>query len=103
MFADLARVVSQVTVPHRFVRCLECVEVRRKRRLCIHHDVFAAWNADDEVRTQRPVVRRRRHLRDVVAMLDHPRVLDDVPQLGLPPAAAYVRCPERVREAPGSL
>ena len=41
--------------------------------------------------------------RDVVAMLDHPGVLHDVPQLGLAPAAAYVRCAERVREAAGAL
>ena len=103
VLADLARVVGEAELPLGVVGGLERVEVRGERRLRVHHDVLAARDAHDEVGAQRAVVGRGGRLRDEVAVLDHPRELDDVSQLRLAPAAAHVRRAEGVREAPGAL
>ncbi len=103
VLADLARVVCEVELPLRVVRGLERVEVRRERRLRIDHDVLAARDADDEVGPQRALLGRRRRLGDEVTVLDHPGVLDDVPQLRFAPAPAHVRRAQGVREVPGAL
>ena len=103
VLADLARVVGEPQLPLRLVGRLERVEVGDERRLRIDDDVLTARNADDEVGPQRAVVRRRRHLRHVVAVLDHAGVLDDVAELRLAPTPAHVRRAKRVREAPGAF
>ena len=65
--------------------------------------MLAARNADDEIRTQETVLRGLRRLGDVVAVLDHPGVLDDVAQLRLSPAPAHVRGAQGVGQAPRAL
>ena len=58
--------------------------------------------ADDEVRAQPSVLGRDVRLRLEVAVLDHPRHLDDAAQLDLAPAAAHVRpVAERADEVAG--
>ena len=57
----------------------------------------------DEIGAEAPSSVDDGRLRDVVAVLDHAGVLDDVAQLRLAPAPADVRRSERVREAAGPL
>ena len=87
----------------RVVGRLERVEIRGERRLRVDDDVLPAGDAHDEIGAQSAVVGRHGRLRDVVAVLDHAGVLDDVAQLRLAPAPADVRRAERVREAAGPL
>ena len=57
---------------------------------------------DDDVGPEHVAVGVRRRLLLVeVAVLDHPRHLDDAPQLDLAPAAADVRRAQRGHEVPG--
>ena len=103
MLANLPRVVREAALALGLVGRLEGVEVRGQRRLRVDDDVLSAGDPDDEVRSQRAVLGRRARLRHVVAVLDHPGELDDVPQLRLAPAPAHMRRAERVREASRSL
>ena len=85
-------------------RRLERLEVGGERNLRVDDDVLPAGNADDEVGAEEIAVAvARRRLGDEVAVLEHPRELDDVPELRLAPAAAHGRRAERVREAAGAL
>ena len=103
MLANLPRVVREAALALGVVGRLEGVEVCGQRRFRVHDDVLSAGDPDDEVGSQRAVVGRRARLRHVVAVLDHPGELDDVPQLRLAPAPTHMRRAERVREAPRSL
>ena len=103
VLADLPRVICETQLSLRLVGRLERVEVRDERRFRVDHDVLSARYADDEIRPQGAVLRRRRHLRHVVAVLDHAGVLDDVAELCLAPAPANVRGAKCVRQAPGTL
>jgi hypothetical protein len=103
VLAHLARVVGEAQLPLSLVRGLERVEVGRERGLRVDHNVLAARDPHHEVGAQGAVLGRGGRLRDVVAVLDHPRELDDVSQLGLAPTAPNMRRAEGVRQASGAL
>ena len=103
VLAHLACVVGEVRLAGVVVGCLEGIEICRKGRLRVDDDVLAARDPDDQVRAQGSVVGRRRRLGHVVAVLDHPGVLDDVAQLRLAPAATNVRRAQGVGQAAGAL
>ena len=65
--------------------------------------MLAAGDAHDEIGPERAVLGRRGRLRDVVAVLEHSGVLDDVAQLRLAPAPAHVRRAQRVGEVSRAL
>ena len=63
--------------------------------------MLATRKAHDQVGTQRRVLARQRGLLDEVAVGDHPRQLDDVPELHLSPLSAGVRLAQRGHQCPG--
>ena len=64
--------------------------------------VFEPGSLHDEVGAETAVFRRHVRLRLEVAVLEHPRHLDDSPELDLSPAAAHVRpVAEGAHEVPG--
>ena len=103
MLANLASVVGETAIALRLVRRLEGVEIGRQRRFRVDDDVLAARNADDEIGSERSIVRRRRGLDDVVAVLHHSGVLDDVAQLRFSPAPTHMRGAQRVGELSSAL
>ena len=80
---------------------LNRLEIRHERRLCIHDDLLVAWQLHDQVGPEAPVAGRRGLLLEEVAVIDHPRELDDALQLQLAPVAAHVRLPQRLHEIAG--
>ena len=69
-------------------RGLERRQVRVERDLGVDDDQLGAGQAHEHVRPQPPFIGLDRALLDEVAVRDHPRHLDDVAQLDLPPGAA---------------
>src|SRR5438270_6687089 len=83
------------------VVAVDRVEVRVDRDLRVDDDRLAARQLHDEVGAQqRPFVVARARLRLEVAVVEHPRELDNALQLQLPPLAAHVRRAQRGDEAP---
>ena len=79
----------------------ERLEVRRERNLRIDDDRLSTRNPHDEVGPEEvPDAVARGRLDHEVAVLEHARALDDVPQLRFAPSAADVRGTERVGERP---
>ena len=102
VIAHLARVVAELREPVLFVVALERLEVRLAGALRVDDDGLGAGQLHDEVGAEPPVVGRDVVLCLEVAMLEHPRHLDDAAQLDLAPAAADVRpVAERAHEVPG--
>ncbi len=85
------------------VRSLERGEVSVKRNLGVHDDHLAARQPDEHVGPQDAVLPRQRVLLNEVAVLDHPRHLDDVAQLKLAPRAARRRAAQGGDEAAGLI
>jgi len=86
-------VVDEPRLPFVVRRVLSYrVEVRDERHLRVDDDLLLAREPDDDIGAQHVSVRvRGRALLVEVAMLDHPRHLDDPLQLDLTPPAAYMR------------
>ena len=104
MVAHLTCMRGEPGRPLLLVRRLERLEVRSERHLGVHDHLLAARDAYDEVGPQEvPLGVPRRRLGDEVAVLQHSRELDDVPELRLAPPAAHRRRAQRVREAPRPL
>jgi len=64
------------------------IEERLERRLRIDDDLLAAGQVHEQIGAEAAVVADKRRLFVEVAAAQHPRDLDDAPQLHLAPAAA---------------
>ena len=91
MLAHLARVRGQMRGALRVVGRLDRVEVCGERHLGVDDHDLSSRKTDDQIGTQPPVVRGRRHLLVEVAVRQHARQLDDALELDLPPPATDVR------------
>src|SRR5262249_40895120 len=98
MVANLAGVILEPLPSDLVVRRLVSLEVRRERDLRVDDDLLPARKPDDEVGTERSLVRASRDLLGEVAVWEHPSDLNDATQLNLAPAPACMRCAKRVSE-----
>ncbi len=99
--AHLARVVGEERLARRFIRRFKRSQIRVERSFRIDDDEFSAGQADDDVGAHPAVVVRDRLLLFEVAVLDHPRELDDAFQLELAPPASNAWALEGVHEPGG--
>src|SRR3954470_13323311 len=90
--AELARMAREMRALQLDVLAVHRVEVRIDRHLGVDHDRLAARQLHDQIGAeQRAFVVARARLRLEVAVVEHPRELDDALELELAPLAADVR------------
>jgi hypothetical protein len=98
MIADLTRVRLESCDPHFVIGSVLRIQERLQRRLCVHNDVLAARQMNDQIGAEPAVVALKVLLFVEVASLQHARNLDDPPQLHFSPPAANGRRSQGARQ-----
>ena len=92
--------IGQQRLSRRLVRRFERTKVGVERHLRVDDDRLAAWELDDDVGANAPVVAVERLLLDEVAVLDHAGQFDDPLQLKFAPSAPDAGPLQRIHQPP---